>query len=297
MTNTLVRKTQNVFSVDVEDYYQVSAFEKVIPKEDWGAWESRVVANTMKILELLETARVRGTFFILGMVAEQHPHLVRDIHSAGHEIASHGYAHQRIHLQTPEVFREDVRRSKEILESITGEEICAYRAPSFSITKKTGWACRVLVEEGFRYDSSIMPVYHDLYGIPDAPLGIYRIETSAGPLFEFSPPVVEWRKIRVPVGGGGYFRLYPFFWTHRAFRQLNRRQESFIFYIHPWEVDPQQPRVNGASWRSRFRHYLHLKTTEKKISRLLQDFSFEPLRDVLPQASAYENPVTYVMQK
>lgn len=278
--------TRHCFTVDVEDYFHVQAFAGVIRREEWGRFESRVVANTQRILELLNQHCVRGTFFVLGWVAERHPELVREIVSSGHELATHGFGHQLVYGQTPEEFRDDLRRSIQILEDGGGRKVIAYRAPSFSITRRSLWALDVLAEEGIQIDSSIFPVRHDNYGVPDAPRVPYLIPRHAGELVEFPPTVVQRLGWNVPASGGGYFRLYPFWLTRRLLRSIAHEQrQSFMFYIHPWEVDPEQPRI-AAPWRSRFRHYQNLGTTLHKLHRLLQTFSFGTVSDVLAERRA-----------
>jgi len=280
----------NAFSVDVEDYFQVSAFESHIRRDEWDRFESRVVANTHRILELLDRHNVRATFFVLGWVARRHPQLVRDIHGGGHEIGSHGYWHRLIYEQTPEEFRQDLRESRDVLAEIIGQPITAYRAPSFSITKRSLWALDILAEEGFLIDTSVFPVYHNRYGIPDFEPRIQRIETPAGPIHEFPPSVVRLARLNVPVSGGGYFRLYPLSWTLHCLARINRRlQQPFMFYVHPWEVDPGQPRLRVGSRTSRFRHCVNLAKTEHKLDVLLQKFRFGRLCDVIEQTFSSDN--------
>lgn len=277
---------RHCFTVDVEDYFHVQAFSGVIRPAEWERFESRVVANTHLILELLHRHGVRGTFFVLGWVAERNPTLVREIVDAGHELATHGYGHQLVYQQTPEEFRDDLKRSIGILEGTGGCRVAAYRAPSFSITRRSLWALDILIEEGIEVDSSIFPVRHDNYGVPDAPRFPYLIERDAGTLTEFPPTVVQKLGWNVPASGGGYFRLYPFWLTRRLLRTIPHEQrQSFMFYIHPWEVDPDQPRIS-APWRSRFRHYQNLKTTLYKLHQLLQTFSFGTVGEVLAERRA-----------
>jgi len=274
----------NALTVDVEDYFQVTAFEKHIDRDEWPNYGDRIVANTHRILRLLESHEVKGTFFVLGWVAERFPELVRDIHASGHEIGSHSYWHRLIYEQTPQQFREDLRRSRDVLEDATGEAVTAHRAPSFSITERSLWALKILAEEGFLVDSSIFPTRHDRYGIPDAEPRIHRIETSSGPLWEFPPTVFQFARWNLPVGGGGYFRLYPLPVTVRALARINRTtHQPFMFYMHPWEIDPGQPRIRAASRLSRFRHYVNLSRTERKLDGLLRRFRFGRLCDVLRQ--------------
>jgi polysaccharide deacetylase family protein (PEP-CTERM system associated) len=276
----------NALTIDVEDYFQVSAFEKQIPRHRWGAFESRVVANTHRILRLLNFRGVRATFFILGWVARRYPELVRDIRRDGHEVGSHSYWHRLIYQLSPAEFRKDLQLSRDVLQDILGEAVTAYRAPSFSITKRSLWALEVLAEEGFQSDSSIFPIHHDRYGIPDVTPRIHKIRTAAGVLCEFPPSVVRIAGQNFPVSGGGYFRLYPLCWTRRWLQQINERAQPFLFYVHPWELDPEQPRLAAGSWLSRFRHYVNLSSTEVKLDFLLRHFSFAPLQDVIQSAVA-----------
>ncbi|MDZ7617040.1 MAG: XrtA system polysaccharide deacetylase, partial [Patescibacteria group bacterium] len=230
---------------------------------------------------------VKATFFVLGWVAEREPGLVREIHAAGHEIGSHGYWHRLIYRQTADEFREDLRRARAVLEDAVSAPVVAYRAPSFSITKQSQWAFEVLVEEGFQIDSSVFPIHHDRYGIPGAEPRIHRIDTPSGSLWEFPPAVVSLAGMTLPIGGGGYFRLYPLWLTCRGLARINRRERSpFLVYLHPWEVDPGQPRMAGASGLSRFRHYVNLNRTERKLDALLCRFQFGPLGDVVAAEKA-----------
>ncbi|MDX2042613.1 MAG: DUF3473 domain-containing protein [Acidobacteriota bacterium] len=271
----------NALTVDVEDYFQVEAFADVVRREDWPTWESRVERNTYRLLELLAERDVRSTFFILGWVAENHPQLVRDIARAGHEIACHSYQHQLIHTQSREEFRVDVRQAKFLLEDITGQEVIGYRAPTYSITERTLWALDILVEEGFRYDSSIFPIYHDRYGIPGAERFIHTIRCHSGELVEFPPSTVRLAGANLPMTGGGYFRLLPYSVFRWGLRRINRLEhQPAIFMVHAWEVDPDQPVVAGTRLNI-WRHRNNLSRTESRLKRLLTDFRFAPLRDVL----------------
>jgi len=274
----------NAFTVDVEDYYQVSAFERHVDRDHWDRWESRVVANTHRILRLLEKHHVRATFFVLGWTGHKYPHLVRDIHRSGHEIGSHSYWHRLVYDLSPEEFLADLRLSRDVLQNAIGEPVTAYRAPSFSITKRSLWALEILAEEGFRVDSSVFPIYHDRYGIPGAEPRLHRIATRRGALWEFPAAVVRLAGMNVPVGGGGYFRLYPLRWSIYCLKRINRvAREPFVFFVHPWEIDPEQPRIPAASRKSRLRHYVNLKKNEKKLGELLEAFRFGPLGDVVAQ--------------
>jgi polysaccharide deacetylase family protein (PEP-CTERM system associated) len=272
----------NAFTVDVEDYFQVAAFASQVAVESWPSREYRAERNTEKVLELLESRGIRATFFVLGWVAERSPLLVRRIATAGHEIASHGYSHQLIYQQTPQVFREETVRSKKLLEDASGQSVIGYRAASFSITRESLWALDTLVELGFRYDSSVFPIHHDRYGIPGAPSAPGVIHAPAGgKLVEFPMAAARVAGIKLPVSGGGYFRLLPYWLSCFGLRQINReRGLPFTFYIHPWEIDPQQPRLHG-SMVSRFRHYTGLGGCEAKLRRLLADFRFGTMQDVL----------------
>ena len=273
-------KMLNIFTVDVEDYFQVSAFEKHVDRDCWDQWESRVAANTHRILELLDRHGVRATFFVLGWIAERYPELVREIHACGHEIGSHGYWHRLIYGQTPADFRSDLRRSRDVLQDAIGCRVTAHRAASFSITRQSLWALEILVEEGFKADSSVFPVRHDRYGIPDAKPGPHRLSTPAGPIWEFPPSVARFAGMNLPVGGGGYFRLLPLPWTAYWLRRINRVQRPLMFYVHPWEFDPGQPRIR-ASRLSRFRHYVNISKNQRKLDGLLRRFRFGRLCDVI----------------
>jgi len=273
----------NALTVDVEDYFQVSGFEGAVRREDWERFESRVVPNTNRILDLLDRHSVKATFFVLGWVAERFPDLVRRIHERGHEIGSHGFWHRLVYEQSPEAFRDDLKRSRRALSDAVDAPIEAYRAASFSITRRSLWALEILVEEGFRVDSSVFPVRRDRYGIPGARVDVHRVATPAGMLWEAPMPVARLAGRNVPVGGGGYFRLYPISLTLRWLAQINR-QRPFVFYFHPWEIDPDQPRIRTRRLLSRVRHYVNLASTERKLDALLSRFRFGRLRDVVEQA-------------
>ncbi len=274
----------HAMTVDVEDYYHVSAFENVI-RGDWEGWPSRVEANTRRLLALFESRGVRATFFVLGWVAERYPALIREIAAAGHEIASHGYSHQLVYNQTPEVFRDEARRSKQMLEDLCGQPVSGYRAASYSITRNSLWALDILAEEGYRWDSSIFPVRHDRYGIPGTPTRPYRLTTPNGAeLLEYPLTTAPLLGQRIPAAGGGYFRLYPYALSRWLLRRATRGGTPMIFYLHPWEVDPEQPRVPGASALSRFRHYNNLERCLPRLERLLGDFPFGSVSDALAAA-------------
>lgn len=261
----------NALSFDIEDWFQVENLKPAIPREQWESLELRVEANTRKILAALRESGTKATFFILGWVAERCPDLVREIDRDGHEIASHGYGHGLVYDMTPEAFREDLLRSKKILEGITGKPVIGYRAPSFSITPRNLWALDVLKETGFEYDSSVFPVsVHDRYGFAGCSAKPFRWPNG---LVEIPLSVYRLGKLSLPAAGGGYFRLFPYGYFRRVFAALNRRREPATFYMHPWEVDPGQPRMQ-VPWHYRFRHYVNLDKTESRLRRLLQDFRF-----------------------
>jgi polysaccharide deacetylase family protein (PEP-CTERM system associated) len=272
----------NAFSVDVEDYFQVAALASAIPRDSWPRRESRVERNTQVLLDLLAERAIRGTFFVLGWIAERHPALIRRIASAGHEIASHGLSHQLIYTQTPAEFRAETARSKRLLEDLVGEAVIGYRAASFSITHRSLWAFDALIDLGFRYDSSIFPIRHDRYGIPDASPEPGTIAAPSGrTIAEFPMSAATFFGVKIPVSGGGYFRLLPYGMTVRGLTQINNTHgRPFTFYLHPWEVDPGQPRVR-VGWLSRFRHYTNLHRCESRLRRLLAEFRFGTMRDVL----------------
>lgn len=279
-------------TVDVEDYFQVSAFDETVPRAHWETLESRVCRNTDRLLALFEAAQVRGTFFILGWVAERFPALVRRIAEQGHEIGSHGYGHRLVYSQTPEEFREDIRRSRAVIADAASTSIHGYRAPSFSITVRSLWALDILREEGFAYDASIFPIHHDRYGIPSSPRQFHELETSAGKIWECPGSTVRVGGTNLPVAGGGYFRLLPYAWTRWGISRVNSREQlPAIFYLHPWEIDPDQPRLR-ASRLSRLRHYRNLRKTEGRLKRLLSDFRFAPLVDVLARAEGAPRAAT-----
>jgi polysaccharide deacetylase family protein (PEP-CTERM system associated) len=273
----------NAFTVDVEDWYQVADFDAVIPFTEWDRCESRVLRNTERVLALLDEADVKGTFFVLTWNAERFPEVVRRIAAGGHEIATHGYAHRIVYEQTPEEFRADVARAKKTLEDLTGEPIVGYRAPSFSFTTKSLWAPDVLLDLGFRYDSSVFPVRDALYGLPDAARFPYLLRERDGRrLVEFPITTTPLFGRNLPLGGGGYLRLLPYHYMRWGMRRVNRGEgQPALVYIHPWELDPEQPRMKTAGKRGFSSHYVNLRTTEAKVRRLLRDFAFAPMRDLL----------------
>jgi polysaccharide deacetylase family protein (PEP-CTERM system associated) len=278
----------NALTVDVEDYFQVSAFEPAVTRGTWALRESRVCRNTERLLDLFSAARVRATFFVLGWVAERFPALVRRIVLEGHEVASHGYEHRLVYSQTPREFREDLRRARLALEAAGGSPVLGYRAPSYSIVRESMWALDVLIEEGFIYDSSIYPIRHDRYGIPEWNREVHQIERPAGRIWELPGSTMRIAGTNLPIGGGGYFRLLPYAWTRVGIQRLNACGQPAIFYLHPWEIDPEQPRIS-AGLLSTFRHYRNLSRTEPRLRRLLSEFRFGTVSDVLAN-SARQQP-------
>jgi len=275
----------NALTIDVEDYFHVNAFKEHIRKEDWDSHPMRVERTTLDVLDLLDAHGARGTFFVLGWVAERNGPLVREILRRGHEVACHGYSHELIYHIGPDKFRKDIRRARLLLEDICGEKIRGYRAPSFSITEESLWALDIIIEEGFLYDSSIFPISHDVYGMKGACAFPHDIERPAGVIREFPISTIEIgflnRRIRMPFSGGGYLRLIPLCLIKKALRHINERKgQPSVLYFHPWEIDPDQPRIR-AGFRSRCRHYHNLHKTEEKLGRLLSTFQFLPMGEVL----------------
>jgi polysaccharide deacetylase family protein (PEP-CTERM system associated) len=333
----------NFLTIDIEDYFQVHAFSKVIKYESWKNHECRIERNTNRLLEILNSSiqhstrntqnlafkpptGIHATFFILGWIAERYPGLIRNIKEAGHEIACHGYAHQLIYSQSKDEFREDIRKAKGMLEDITGEEVIGYRAPSYSITNKSQWAFQVLIEEGFKYDSSIFPVRHDFYGMPNAPRFPFLISQNGNKNVKYSQLNVDEQQDRItgpiessgryalcampyassivefplstvrlfgqnlPISGGGYFRLFPYPLIVKGLKRINEKESKpFIFYLHPWEIDPDQPRIGGAGLRSTLRHYVNLNKTENRFKMLLKDFQFSSIKEMLLNAIDRKN--------
>lgn len=272
----------NAFSVDVEDYYQVAAFERVVPRHRWEEYEPRVVDNTRRLLDLFDKHGVQATFFVLGWVAERRPQLVREVHRAGHEVASHGYDHRRVTEQTPDEFRDDVRRTKHLLEDLSGAEVIGYRAPNYSIVERTLWALDIVLEEGHGYDSSIFPILHDRYGIPGAQRFPWLARTQDGAsLYEFPISTIRVAGVSLPFVGGGYLRHFPWRFVRWGMRRLNLREhQPAMVYIHPWEIDPEQPRQPAGMLNS-IRHYRNLARTEERLGRLFREFRFTTARSVL----------------
>jgi polysaccharide deacetylase family protein (PEP-CTERM system associated) len=275
---------RNALTFDVEEYFHAEAFSGILRPEEWPGLESRVVDSTGRVLDVLDRRAVRATFFVLGWVAERQPRLVREIAEAGHEVACHGHAHRMISRLSREEFAEDVRRAKAVLEDLTGQPVIGYRAPTFSVMRDTLWSLDVLREAGFRYDSSIFPILHDRYGIPDAPRAPYRISAgTGGALAEFPPSTASILGRRVPVAGGGYFRLFPYAVTRAAIRRINNRDgHPAMVYLHPWELDPDQPRLPVGPL-ARLRHLINVTRTEARLDRLLADFEFAPAGEVLAE--------------
>jgi polysaccharide deacetylase family protein (PEP-CTERM system associated) len=286
----------NAFTVDVEDYFHVAALSSAIRRDSWSRRELRVADNTERLLEILDAHNVHATFFVLGWLAEQVPALVRRIADAGHEIACHGFSHQLVYKQTPSEFREETIRAKQYLEDTIGHAVLGYRAASFSVTRDSLWALDVLIDLGFHYDSSIFPIHHDLYGLPGATPEPHRVSAPSGrTLAEFPMSAARFFGVQVPVSGGGYFRILPYWVTHAGLKQINeRRERPFAFYLHPWELDPGQPRIKVGAF-SRFRHYTNLSRCEARLQRVLGDFAFTTMHEALQQrglVALERNPAT-----
>jgi polysaccharide deacetylase family protein (PEP-CTERM system associated) len=275
---------KNALTFDVEEYFHAEAFARVLRPEEWPTLESRVTRSTERLLDILDRDRVRATFFVLGWVAERHPALVREIASLGHEVACHGYGHRMIQYLTRPEFERDVTKAKRAIEDAVGKPVLGYRAPTFSIMRETLWSLDVLAEVGFRYDSSIFPVVHDRYGIPDAPRFPHRLKgPGGGEIAEFPLSTVQILGRRLPVAGGGYFRLFPYGVTRRAIARINTREgQPAMVYLHPWELDPEQPRLPVGPL-TRFRHLVNVGKTEARLTRLLDDFAFAPAAEVLAE--------------
>lgn len=287
----------NAFTVDVEDYFHVAALSSAISRESWPTRECRVERNTERLLSLLADKRVSGTFFVLGWVTERYPALIARIAAAGHEVACHGYSHQLVYRQTEEEFRDETRRAKHRLEDVIGQPVRGYRAASFSITRASLWALDVLIDLGFEYDSSIFPIRHDRYGIPDASVHPGAVSAPTGrTITEFPMCAASLLGLKVPVSGGGYFRIFPYWLSRAGLRQINRSAaRPFVFYLHPWEIDPDQPRIK-VGMLSRFRHYTNLASCEQRLARLLDEFSFAPAVEVLRQRGVLAAAVPLPLQ-
>jgi polysaccharide deacetylase family protein (PEP-CTERM system associated) len=273
MTTTHRLPATHIFTVDVEEHFQVSAFERVVSRAQWGSLPSRIERNTDVLLDLLARRGVAGTFFTLGWIAERHPGVVRRISEAGHEVASHGWWHRRVTSLTRDEFRHEIRSSREILEDTSGQPVLGFRAPSFSITPGTEWAFDILLEEGYRYDSSLFPIQRPGYGYPSAPPIPHVIQRPAGTLYELPMATITYAGFRIPAAGGAYLRHFPYSLVRRAFREHTQCGVPALFYIHPWEIDPEQPRLR-ASWLTRARHYGGLTKTLPRLEQLLAEFRF-----------------------
>ena len=284
--------TKHFFTVDVEEYFQVNAFESVVSRDDWDRWPRRLDRSVPLLLDELARSGSTGTFFVLGWIADRSPEIVRDIARAGHEIASHGFWHRRVNVMTPSGFRDDLRAARHALEDLVGESVDGYRAPSFSITRRNEWAFDVLMEEGFRYDSSVFPVRRHDYGIPDAPRDPYIVERAAGTLTEIPLATAAIGGLTLPAAGGAYLRHMPFALVRRAFAQAQNRGKPATFYIHPWEIDADQPRM-PVGLVTRLRHYRGLASTLDRVRRLLGEFRFTSIASMLqpvPEPAAGGSP-------
>jgi len=282
-----MKEIVNLLTVDVEDYFMVSAFSDVVGVHQWGNFESRINNSTLRVLDIIDRYSIKGTFFVLGWVAERYPWIVKEIDNRGHEVACHSYCHRLVYNMTSEEFREDTRKAKAIIEGIIGKEISGYRAPSYSITEKSLWALKILAEEGFKYDSSIFPIRHDRYGFP-AYSRFPKMEATGtdGKILEIPLSTIKIFGENLPVGGGGYLRMYPLWFSHYAIRELNEKEKkSAIVYVHPWELDPDQPRLRGGLL-SKFRHYINLEKTESRLESLFGEFQFRSIGDVFQEATS-----------
>jgi len=273
------RKIKHILSIDLEDYFQVEAFAGKVSRDDWAQFPSRMEANTYRLLDTFDRFNAKATFFVLGWVAARFPQLVREVHERGHDLACHSYWHRKIYSLTPAEFRADTRAACEAIEQAAGVRVTGYRAPSWSVTKDSLWALDVLAELGFTYDSSIFPIHHDIYGIPGASRYPYLHHGQHGEsLLEIPPATLQLGKTNVPAAGGGYFRIFPLAYTEWAFRQFEKENRSLVFYLHPWEVDPEQPRI-AAPLKSRLRHYTNLGKTQSRLEHLLERHEFQTFRE------------------
>jgi polysaccharide deacetylase family protein (PEP-CTERM system associated) len=284
MVSPADRTTKHFFTVDVEEYFQVNAFEGIVSRDQWPKFPSRIAATVDRLLALMDRYGVRGTFFTLGWIAKHHPGVVARIAAEGHEIASHGWWHRKVTTLTPQEFREDVRSSKQELEDLCGMAVVGYRAPSFSIVPGLEWAFDVLLEEGYEYDSSLFPIHRQDYGYASAPPIAHVIERPGGRLCEFPMATTLFNGTRIPAAGGGYFRHFPYNIIRRAFREFSESGIPSVFYIHPWEIDPEQPRL-PVNLLTRVRHYRGLRNTEERLERLLSEFQFTSMSQGLRQAA------------
>jgi polysaccharide deacetylase family protein (PEP-CTERM system associated) len=279
---------KNALTVDLEDYFHVSAYAGKVRLEEWDSYPSRVEANTDRLLAMLAEYKCLATFFVLGWVAEKKPEVVARVAAAGHEIACHSLLHRKIFDLTPQEFREDTHRAKAVIEDAAGKKVLGYRAPSFSVTKKSSWALEILASEGFQYDSSVFPVEHPSYGVPEAPRTPFWVNTPSGRILEFPMPTLTIGSRRSPIGGGAYLRFLPYSYTRWAIRHLNQYENFPVcVYIHPWELDPEQPRL-GGSLSARARHYFGLRGTEAKLRKLLSDVEFCPLGSLISEIGPVE---------
>jgi polysaccharide deacetylase family protein (PEP-CTERM system associated) len=285
LSTAAASRTAHHFTVDVEEYFQVSAFASRVVRSDWERFESRVARGVARLLDLLARYEAHATFFVLGWVAERKPALIRLIAGAGHEIASHGWDHARVTEQTPLEFRDSIRRSKRVLEDLAGAPVLGYRAPSFSIVPGREWALDILIEEGYCYDSSLFPVRRPGYGYPGGRPDPHWLRRPAGRLAEIPPATLHWCGLRLPAAGGAYFRLLPYGLVRAALRQCQHRSQPGTFFIHPWELDPAQPRFR-VPWLTRVRHYGGLRRTEERLERLLAEFRFTAVMDTVAVLSA-----------
>ena len=289
--STADERVINAMTIDVEDFFQVSAFDSHVPRDRWDRFESRVCHNTERLLQIFDDLDVTATFFVLGWIADRFPQLVRRIAAEGHEIASHGYGHRLVYEMTPSEFTEDLRRAKGTIQAACGVPVLGYRAPSYSITRKSMWALDALLSEGFVYDASIFPIHHDRYGIPGGPRHPHAIKRPLGTLWELPGSTVRLAGQNLPTAGGGYFRLLPYSWTRWSVRRINTAEgQPAIFYLHPWEIDPHQPRINTSAL-SRFRHYRNLEKTETRLRRLLKEFRFDTALSVVSRSAASHDAV------
>lgn len=275
-------KSRHILSVDVEDYFQVEAFARTIPRGSWDQYPSRVVENCHRLLDIFDGHEVKATFFVLGWVADRFPAIVREIHDRGHELACHSFWHRKVDSLTPPQFRADTREACDAIEQAASVRVAGYRAPTWSITRNSLWAFDILAEEGFEYDSSIYPIHHDLYGIPGANRYAYTHLCENGQsLLEFPPATVRVAGMNFPAAGGGYLRIFPLAYTSWVFRQFENAGRPLVLYLHPWEIDPDQPRIRGPL-KSRFRHYTNLHRTQDRLETLLRRYPFAPFREHIP---------------
>lgn len=266
-------RASHILSVDVEDYFQTEAFSSTVPRSEWAQYPSRVEANTLRLLDIFEKAEAKATFFVLGWVADRFPSLVREIAARGHELACHSYWHRTVYSLDPEVFRADTRSAVHAIEDAAGIRVSGYRAPTWSITRNSLWALRILAEEGITYDSSIFPIHHDLYGIPGALAHPYFMKAEDRSLMEVPPATLAFGTFKFPAAGGGYLRLFPLLYTRLAIEQIEKAGQPAVIYLHPWEIDPKQPRLAGSR-KSRFRQYFGLNSLENKLGSLLASYQF-----------------------